>query len=151
MFPRRHNWASPSFFGGWFIVRKSSWRFGFSRCYCINLSLKWLNSNCATQLDWIIDLSMRRKVMNTVLLFFETFSHPACLHIYVSLVLFVEELMAGCVCDVCSGMTAPLLPWHRLVNVDKLGLVPGGHQSREWGVGCYLANTVVYWLTSYED
>ena len=48
--------------------------------------------------------------MNTVLLFFETFSHPACLHIYVPLVLVLEKLLAGCVCDVCSGMTAPLLP-----------------------------------------
>ena len=148
MFPRRHNWASPSFFGGWFIVRKSSWRFGFSRCYCINLSLKWLNSNCATQLDWIINLSMRRKVMNTVLLFFETFSHPACLHIYVPLVLLAWRSCWLVVCVMSAVVwLLGLLPWHRLVNVDKLGLVPGGHQSREWGVGYYLANTVVYWLT----
>ena len=131
MFPRRHNWASPSFFGGWFIVRKSSWRFGFSRCYCINLSLKWLNSNCATQLDWIIDLSMQRKVMNTVLLFFETFSHPACLHIY------GPGEAAGWLCVWClqwydcSGC-CPDIAWWMLIN---WGLYQGdtSHGSGGWG------------------
>ena len=136
MFPRRHNWASPSFFGGWFIVRKSCWRFGFSRCYCINLSLKWLNSNCATQLDWIIDLSMRRKVMNTVLLFFETFSHPACLHIYVLwscswrswwLVVCVMSAVVWLLHCCC-----PDIAWWMLIN---WGLYQGdtSHGSGGWG------------------
>ena len=124
------------FFGGWFIVRKSCWRFGFSRCYCINLSLKWLNSNCATQLDWIIDLSMQRKVMNTVLLFFETFSHPACLHIYVPLVLLAWRSCWLVVCvmsaveqwyDCCSDIA-----WWMLIN---WGLYQGdtSHGSGGWG------------------
>ena len=96
------------FFCGWFIVRKSCWRFGFSRCYCINLSLKWLNSNCATQLDWITDLSMQRKVMNTVLLFFETLSHLVCLHIYVPLVLLAWR---SCWLVVCVMSASPGECW----------------------------------------